>query len=65
MRCFNFFLGVEKPAVDFSWAKQNIVRIRIKHYWSKSIFWSVLNFVKNSLNSCKSTIPNIDNFICT
>jgi hypothetical protein len=63
MRCLNFFLCMKEPAIDFPRSKQNIICKWIKHNWGKPIFWSILNFVKNSLNSGESSVPNVNDLI--
>lgn len=64
MARLNFFLSLEEPQVDFARARQDVVSCAIEKNRGQTIFWSITDLVKNSLDASISTdVPNLDYFI--
>ena len=66
VRSFDFFLSLEEPQVDLSRTEQDVVSVAIEKQRGKSVFWSVWNFVKDSLGApVGNCVPNLNHLVGT
>jgi len=64
MTGFYLLLSFEKPEVDLSRAKEDVIGILIKVQEGQSIFWSVADFIEDGLDAdIGSYVPDLDNLV--
>ena len=66
MRGFDLFLSLEEPKVDFTRAKDDIIRPLIEQQTRQSVFRPIVYFIKDGLDSSISdSVPDLDDFVCS
>ena len=64
MACFDFFLRLKSPEIDFSTADNDIVGDFVITEGSENIFWSIKESICDDLETIiASVVPNSDDFI--